>query len=183
MSRIVVILPGAPILLAKYRSAVDQVHELRNACIAALASFDRAGFSEVGIFSEGGRESRASTVAESLLRDAGFDGEVVDLKSVDEAQAVVVVANGSACRSARAPGHLDSRAFKYDGHIEAALALGDAATLSELDVDLGSSLLAEGLAELRCVAGTAGSRISPEMLYAADPFGVRYWVATWICDS
>ena len=91
------------------------------------------------------------------------------------------MANGSACRSERAPGHLDERAAAFDEELGAALAAGDTAALARLDLALGDELLASGL---RGLAGLSGMRVAEATVdHADDPFGVMYWVVRWQCES
>ena len=58
---------------------------------------------------------------------------------------------------------------------------GDGAALSDLDLDLGTQLLASGIDGLRRL-GQLGDA-ETEVLYDADPYGVQYWVVTWACRS
>jgi hypothetical protein len=90
---------------------------------------------------------------------------------------LLVMANGSACRGEKAPGHLDERSFAYDERIEKALAGGDSATLAEIEPDL----LAAGIPQLRRLGAAALAVRAADVLYAGDPYGVRYWVVTWDC--
>ena len=94
---------------------------------------------------------------------------------------LLVMGDGSACRSVRAPGYLDPRAASFDRAVARALGAGDAAGLSGLDPTLGRDLLAAGVPAWR-VAGraAAGLPITAELLYEAAPFGVGYLVASWV---
>ena len=105
-------------------------------------------------------------------------GTTVDLP---DAPAFLVLGDGSARRSERAPGYVDPRAGAFDAAVEAALASGDAAGLRDLDPALGADLLASGVPAWRAV-GTALAPAAPleaELLYAEAPYGVGYFVATW----
>ncbi len=86
-----------------------------------------------------------------------------------------MVGNGSACRSEKAPGHLDERAAAFDAALGAALASSDG---KWLDLGLGDSLLAslDGIADLRAVLPDGLEAIVD---YDDDPFGVQYWVMRW----
>lgn len=93
---------------------------------------------------------------------------------------VIVLGDGSARRSATAPGYLDSRALDFDGGVAAALKEGDVAALAALDPVLGAELLAAGVPAWRAAGKLLeGGSYDAELLYAADPYGVGYYVAVW----
>ena len=95
-----------------------------------------------------------------------------------------MLANGSARRGEKAPGHLDERSFGFDEAAVRALAQGDPSGLAALDEPLAGELLADGVPGLRAVARTLhGADVVATTLYADDPFGVQYWVVTWECAS
>jgi hypothetical protein len=98
---------------------------------------------------------------------------------VDELSTLVVLGDGSARRTEKAPGYLDERAAGYDETVRAALASGDPAQLADLDVQLGSELLAAGAPVWRAVAPLLERTYRADVRYAADPFGVEYFVALW----
>jgi hypothetical protein len=93
---------------------------------------------------------------------------------------LLVVADGTARRSEKAPGHLDPRAQAFDEQVQRALATADRAALLQLDPDLARDLWAAGRAPLQVLAGAAGSDpLSPEVHFAGAPYGVEYVVASW----
>lgn len=93
---------------------------------------------------------------------------------------VLVMADGSACRSVKAPGYLDERAAAFDAKIETALAAGDPAGLADLDSNLAGELLVAGRAAWQVLAGMCeGRRFAAQVYYNDDPFGVWYPVAGW----
>jgi hypothetical protein len=104
---------------------------------------------------------------------------------------LLVVADGSACRSEKAPGHLDPRAEAFDATLVDALRTGDPGRLLGLDPALGAQLLAAGRAPLQVLAGaaeaaaeTAGTggatgRMDAVLDHVSDPYGVLYAVARW----
>lgn len=97
----------------------------------------------------------------------------------DTAVALVVVGDGSARRSEKAPGHLDPRAEAFDARLAAALAAGDVTALT--DQRDAVELLAAGAPAWTAVARALdGVRWDPELLYDGAPFGVGYVVATWL---
>ncbi len=61
----------------------------------------------------------------------------------------------------------------------AALAAGDAAALRDLDPALGADLLAAGVPAWRAVGRAVAGTFEAELLYAGDPYGVGYFVASW----
>ena len=100
--------------------------------------------------------------------------------------ALLVMGDGSACRSEKAPGYLDPRAEAFDASVAAALASADAAALLALDPDLAAELLCAGRAPWQVLAGAmdgpgdgdlAGAWTG-HLTYAAAPYGVAYFVAT-----
>lgn len=171
----VVVLPAAPVLLPEHAGLTDPVPDLRTAARTALAPL--AGHA-VGLLAEPRWGER---VGRHLLADAGVSAPGTG--TWREADVVVVVGDGSARRGEKAPGHLDPRAHGWDERVEHALAHGDPATLAALDVQEGDELLAAGagvLRELGTALVAAGREVArADLSYAADPFGVRYWVASW----
>ena len=93
---------------------------------------------------------------------------------------LLVMGDGSARRSVRAPGYVDPRAAGFDAAVATALGRGDAAALRDLDPVLGAELLAAGVPAWR-VAGHAAAGLDPaaELLHDEAPYGVGYLVAVW----
>jgi hypothetical protein len=124
------------------------------------------------------------SVAESASPDACRDlGR--DLAADAPLTALLVVGDGSARRSAAAPGYLDDRAEPFDTSVEQALRDGDLAALAALDPDLARDLLAAGRPAWQVLAAalapadlTAPTRPQTRILYSAAPLGVAYLVAT-----
>jgi len=112
---------------------------------------------------------------------ASIDDPVADLrKAVDEAIAwlgdgKLVVANGSAKRTEKAPGHFDERAEAFDEALGAALRAGD---LAGLDLSLADELWAD-VAGLDALAGLRATDVQVD--YDDAPYGVQYWVVRWQC--
>ena len=132
----------------------------------------------------GQAEIRLQSVAESAspaaCRDLGRD-----LAADAPLTALLVMGDGSARRSAAAPGYLDDRAEPFDTWVEQALRDGDLAALAAVDPDLARDLLAAGrpawqvlAAALTSVDLTANARPRTRILYSAAPLGVAYLVAT-----
>jgi hypothetical protein len=94
--------------------------------------------------------------------------------------ALLVLGDGSARRGPKAPGYVDDRAEAFDARVAAALAGGDAHTLSALEPGTAAELLVAGRAAWQVLAGALGpGRATGRLLHADDPFGVLYLVATW----
>jgi len=155
-----VLVPGVLALLPEYAALEDPVAELRAACLAAVGWLG----AEVTVLAD----DQGRRVAEHLLASSDRSGEV-------DGASYLVVGNGSARRSEKAPGHLDERAAPYDDRLRAALVAGH---VSGVDRGLGAELLAslDGIARLVAVLppGCAAT-----VDYDDDPFGVQYWVMRW----
>jgi hypothetical protein len=106
-----------------------------------------------------------------------------DLRTLADRVGLLVMADGSACRSLRAPGYLDPRAAAFDAVIEGAVRSGDLGPLRAMDHGLARELLAAGRPGWQVLAGAMPDRApSTEVLYEADPFGVFYLVA-WLAGG
>jgi hypothetical protein len=158
----VVLVPGVLALLPEYAGLEDPVAELRAACLSAVAWLGP----DVTVLAD----PQGSRVAASLLEATG------GLEAQAPGSSYLVVGNGTACRSERAPGHLDERAAAYDDALRAVLTSSRHA--NRPDLELGRGLLAslDGIARL--------SEVVPEgtpaqVDYDDDPFGVQYWVMRW----
>jgi hypothetical protein len=93
---------------------------------------------------------------------------------------LLVVGDGSARRSEKAPGHLDPRAEPFDRAATHALRAGDPDALLALPAGLGRELLAAGRAPWQVLAGaTQTVRVNAAVTYADAPYGVGYLVAHW----
>jgi hypothetical protein len=98
-----------------------------------------------------------------------------------ESPSYLVVADGTAKRTLKAPGHLDERAEAFDAEVVAALAAGDPRRLGSLDAELAGELWVQGLPAWQAAAGLPGPWRG-EVLYADAPYGVGYAVAIWQRD-
>lgn len=95
--------------------------------------------------------------------------------------ALLVLGDGSARRSEKAPGYVDTRAVPYDSEIRRALELGDAPALAELDPEVSAELLVGGRTAWQVLAGAAeGLDVDATLLAEDCPYGVGYFVASWI---
>jgi hypothetical protein len=105
------------------------------------------------------------------------------LRALSDRVGLLVMADGSACRSLRAPGYLDPRAAPFDAAIAEAVRSGDLGSLRTMDHGLARELLAGARPAWHVLAGAMpGGAPSTEILYEADPFGVFYLVA-WLAGE
>lgn len=93
--------------------------------------------------------------------------------------ALLVMADGSARRGLKAPGHLDERSAAFDAEVERAVAGADLDALLSVDARLARELMAAGRPAWQALAGALhGSRVDSRVRYCDDPFGVAYLVAS-----
>ncbi|MFG2245402.1 hypothetical protein [Spirillospora sp. NPDC048823] len=141
------------------------------------------------------------TIGRWLLRrhdadlDAGYEAVAFDaspeeclslgrrLAESADRVALLVMGDGSACRSEKAPGYLDGRARPFDEAVARALAGADAAALAALDPGRAVELQAAGRAAWQVLAGaaTAGGEggLTAALLADEAPYGVGYFVSAW----
>ncbi|MFI9256982.1 class III extradiol dioxygenase subunit B-like domain-containing protein [Streptomyces sioyaensis] len=94
--------------------------------------------------------------------------------------ALLVMGDGSACRTVKAPGYFDERAEPFDATVAHALGAADLAALTALDEELATGLQASGRACWQVAAGAAeGADLRGRLLREEAPYGVGYFVATW----
>ncbi|GAA0924154.1 MULTISPECIES: class III extradiol dioxygenase subunit B-like domain-containing protein [Streptomyces violaceusniger group] len=97
-----------------------------------------------------------------------------------ERVALLVMGDGTACRTLKAPGYLDERAAAFDAEVARSLAAADTGALAALDEELAYELKAAGRAPLQVLAGAGeGARLKGELRYDEAPYGVGYFVASW----
>jgi hypothetical protein len=155
----VVLVPGVLALLPEYAGLEDPVAELREAATGAVGWLGR----EVTVLAD----AQGARVAAHLLRTAARAG--------DESS-YLVVGNGSAKRTEKAPGHFDERAEPFDRTLGEALRAGRPAVDMALARELWASTDAiVELTELDCDLGEA------TVDYDDAPYGVQYWVMRWGC--
>lgn len=150
------LVPGVPALLPAYASIEDPVAPLRAACLAAVG---RLG-PRVRVQASGASDGSGVRVGAALVRAVG--AEVVTSGETG----VLVVGNGSATRTEKAPGHLDERSETFDDALRESFAAIDGGLAAELWADAGQLGQLPPLAEA-------------DVLYDDAPFGVQYWVALW----
>jgi len=188
----VLVLPSPPALLPP-RSVVDPVAELRAACQLAVAALPKhqpvivlaAPVSKANA-DRGITEPLGHRVARALLGEVEFEPQLAlpyaaaALLELEDPATLLVMADGSARRGEKAPGHLHPDAIAFDDRIDSALRSGDAAALAALDQELGEELWCEGVPGFRVLGEVARDRhVSAEVDYAEAPYGVAWWVARW----
>lgn len=200
--------PSAPLLLDALGGGPD---DLRSACLQAISVLDGAGrVVVVGDADQAGWLTGsidatpygapgppaerplplAHAVGATLLGNRACRHVGVDVPDLDEPVAFLVVGDGSARRTEKAPGHLDRRAEDFDRGIEKALGTADLEALLDLDAVLAGELLVGGAGAWRAAATAARQQVRPDgtaprgwdgrLHYAAAPYGVGYFVASWI---
>ena len=159
----VALVPGVLAFLPEHASLVDPVAEVRAAAVAAVRWLGTEG--------EAVADEQGERAAAALLEAAG-----VRPVAGGCAAAYLVVGNGSAKRSEKAPGHLDERSFGFDDALRAALVAGD---LGSVDLGLADELWGsvDGIRRAADLIAAAGGPVAVD--YDADPYGVQYWVMRW----
>jgi hypothetical protein len=117
----------------------------------------------------------------SVGPDFAASRAAVDLLALAESERVglIVMGDGSARHSTKAPGYLDPRAEPFDEGVVAALRGGDVEALAGLDAALGAELLASGVPAWQAAAAVLSGDYDAELLYADAPYGVGYFAAAW----
>lgn len=199
--RRVALVPGVLALLPEYAGQEDPVADLRAAALAAvawLAEGDAGGVAggtaevavEVAIAAgtASGARVGAHLLAAVGARVASRDpaAQVASHEPAAQVapahagpQRLLLVGNGSACRTEKAPGFFDPRAADFDTALGEALAGPRPEVLAALDPELATELWAD-VAALADPGSTAlrGMRTAAVDL-DTDPFGVQYWVVRW----
>ncbi|RKS74872.1 hypothetical protein BZB76_3394 [Actinomadura pelletieri DSM 43383] len=107
-----------------------------------------------------------------------------ELAATADRVALLVMGDGSACRSEQAPGYFDDRARPHDEAVARALGDADTAALAALDPKTSWEIRAAGRAAWQVLAGAARgdagrARFTAELLADEAPYGVGYLVAAW----
>ncbi|HEX4190243.1 MAG TPA: hypothetical protein VHZ06_04550 [Marmoricola sp.] len=157
--------PSTLALLPEYASLDDPIADLREAVGNAVAWLLEEGPAAVR-----GATPAAKRIGAELLGDLRGSGP-----------GLLVVANGSATRSEKAPGHLDVRAADFDAALGKALTAGDLGTLANLDLDLAAELWAVDATTFSTLAEFDVTSVRVD--YDEAPYGVQYWVMRFECRS
>ncbi|WP_405165740.1 hypothetical protein OG203_11990 [Nocardia sp. NBC_01499] len=102
-----------------------------------------------------------------------------ELDNSGKRHGVLVVADGCATLSLKAPGYLDERAAAVQDDLDRALTAGDRAGLRALDPALCAELVMSGRAAYQVLAGLFDTDPMAETLYHDAPLGVGYHVGLW----
>lgn len=109
-------------------------------------------------------------------------GLAAGLTGTTEPVGLLVLGDGAATHTVRAPGYFDPRAQGFDARVAAALSAPDIGALLALDAQVSDELGVAGR-EAWQVGAAAAQASAPrwrgELLYSAAPFGVAYHVALW----
>lgn len=177
--------PHPPLLVPEVAAgAAHETDDLRAACRTAVAALPpdtvvvgTAQAVEIGRWLL--PDARQHVVPRDLAPDAAAD---LGRRLVAGANVgLLVMGDGTACRTEKAPGYLDPRAEGYDAAVARALRDADPAALLVLDPALDDALLVGGRAAWQVLAGAAaGGSWRATLLYDAAPYGVGYFVATWL---
>ncbi len=199
MIRTVLVLPTPRALLSP-TSREDPVADLRAACDEAIGAVLAVSPAKLAVLAAPvGSANRQRGVSDPLgLRVARhlLSGHLGAGVGVSEHQALpyaaaalletaepttlLVMADGSARRGEKAPGHLHPQAIGFDEVIAKALRTGDAESLAGLDPELGTEVWSEGVPAFRVLGEVArGREVSAQVSYDDAPFGVAWWVARW----
>ncbi|MFG2532235.1 class III extradiol dioxygenase subunit B-like domain-containing protein [Streptomyces sp. NPDC048516] len=119
-------------------------------------------------------------VAGSLPRDRALSAGREIAASAPRV-ALLVMGDGSACRTVKAPGYFDERAEAFDAAAARALGTADTEALAALDEEPAAALQASGRACWQVLAGAAeDAGLSGRLLREEAPYGVGYFVASWV---
>jgi hypothetical protein len=127
------------------------------------------------------REALGPDTGAAAISVTDADGRLPDFADPD-CVALVVLGDGSARRTEKAPGYLDARAAEFDDLLCTALRDGTGAQLhrDRLDRYGANELLVSGLAAWDAVAPVIETVTwDAELLYYGWPYGVGYFVAVW----
>jgi hypothetical protein len=95
--------------------------------------------------------------------------------------ALLVMGDGPGRRARGVPGATDPGADRYDDQVSEALAAADPGALAALDPRRDEELFVAGRAAWQVLAGAASpGAFTADLRYAAAPFEVSYYVATWV---
>ncbi|MFF2505975.1 class III extradiol dioxygenase subunit B-like domain-containing protein [Streptomyces sp. NPDC058067] len=158
----------------------------------------RLGAAPEGAEASEGRLPLSLSVGAWLLARAGWTGRVtgyevqgdrswpmngedgVHLAARADRVGLLVMGDGTACRSLKAPGYLDERAEGVDAAIAEALRNGDRdGFFADLDADLARELKISGRSPWQVMTGAFDEDETCRVLYEDAPYGVGYFVATW----
>jgi hypothetical protein len=92
---------------------------------------------------------------------------------------LLVMGDGSAARTEKAPGHLPWQAAAFDDGILDALRQGDPGGLAGVDQELAREVVAAGAPAWQALGRSVAEVTEAVVDVATDPYGVLYVVARW----
>lgn len=191
--RAVAFVPSAPFLLfgagpADLRAAIAQALQQLTGDVVVIGASPTPGYQEGSVdrtpYGDLGTPAAdplplALAVGRTLLGDRPHRLWGVPSGPLPDGD-LLVVADGSAKRSEKAPGYFDPRAEGFDAAVAGALRDGSPEQLTALDPGLAAELWATGVPAWQAVAAASvGEGQQAELLYDDAPYGVGYLVATW----
>lgn len=135
----------------------------------------------------GGRVGTAAAGRGLMFQGVASDASVAECLALGaelvegRRTALLVMGDGSACLTEKSPGYLHPAAGPYNEEIVRALAEADTGALAAMDPAEAAALWVAGRAALQVLAGAAeGAALWPALLDESSPYGVGYFVATWL---
>lgn len=177
----IVFLPMPPLLFSAVAgNAASELDELRAVINSALTEAVAETASIAVLGTDEGQE-----IAEYLLSQVpgGPTGSPTDLADEPaDSTVLLVMGDGTAKRTEKAPGYIDDRAAGFDDQIREIFESGELAKLADLDEELGHNLWVAGIEPWRLVGSwITESETSWQLkqFHFEDPYGVAYFVASF----
>ena len=104
------------------------------------------------------------------------------LQEPTSATSLIVMGDGSAKRTEKAPGYIDDRAMSFDSQVQQIFEDSSLDQLANLDPKLGQELWVAGVEPWRTVGSwveESGSQWKLQEFHFEDPYGVAYFVASF----
>lgn len=148
-----------------------------------VAGWLRDGVDDPAVTVDGVVLDPDATPAACLRRGAEIAAGTGAGEAGGEPTGLLVLGDGAATHTPRAPGAFDPRAGSYDDAVGDALATADTDALAALEPGLADELWVGGRVAWQLLAGAAGGsgagRWEAEPRHRSAPFGVAYHVAFW----
>jgi len=174
----------------------DRTHWFNQGGIGSTRGF--GGLLDYSIGTGTQRLPQALTIAAAVLNGANWAGKVVGLEVAHDASAkeredlgrevaaksaeletlVVVVGDGSATRTEKAPGYVQPDAASFDEAMARAINEADIHAILDVDQEQADRLWCRGIPAWQVVAN-AVDQMQGMLILESAPFGVNYLVASW----